>query len=49
MTERENYTDSGDAKPFRCPYSDTKVWCNRRENEDKDRMACDSCPIILRT
>jgi len=36
-------------KPFRCPYADTKVWCNRRANEDEDRMACDSCPIILRS
>lgn len=36
-------------KSFKCPYSDSTVWCNRRDNEKTDKMACDSCPIILMT
>lgn len=29
-----------------CPYSDSKVWCDKR-NEDDDTMACDLCLIII--
>jgi len=32
---------------FRCPYADTKVWCNIRENEDDDSIVCDSCDVIV--
>lgn len=32
---------------FRCPYSDSKVWCDRRESEDDNTIVCDSCDIIV--
>lgn len=34
-------------KPFKCPYSETIVWCDRRD-ENGDNIVCDSCPVILR-
>ena len=32
---------------FRCPYAETKVWCDRRESEDAPTYACDSCLVIF--
>lgn len=29
-----------------CPYSNTKVWCDKRD-EDDDNMICDCCLIII--
>lgn len=36
----------GDLMTFRCPYVDTKVYCNRRESIDSPTYACDSCYIL---
>lgn len=32
---------------FRCPYVDTKVYCDRRDSENDDTFACDSCIILF--
>ena len=32
---------------FRCPYVDTKVYCDRRDNIDNKTYACDSCIVLF--
>ena len=31
---------------FKCPYVNTKVWCDRRESESSPTYACDSCYVL---
>lgn len=32
---------------FRCPYVDTKVYCDRRDSIDDETYACDSCIVLF--
>ena len=32
---------------FKCPYVDTKIYCDRRESINDETYACDSCTILF--